>query len=267
MTTGKVNLKNIGVVLVEPMYAGNLGACARAMANMGIEELILVRPSNVFTKETAWMATSAYDIIDRAKIYEDLRPALASFHITIGTTRRFGRYRKPDMTPQKMAEVLGPLTQSNRLAVVFGSEDKGLSNADLTLCQHTVTIPTSDRHGSLNLAQAVLLICYEFFLLSDTHDIEETRELASIESSERLFDLIDFTIKRIGLFTNRNPDRMIANLRKIFVRAALDDRDVRTLIRIFKDFNNLINRLALGRLSSDEIDRLVGSGGLKDRNR
>ena len=252
---------------MDPIYAGNLGACARAMANMGIEELILVRPSNVFTKETAWMATSAYDIIDRAKIYDDLRSALANFNITVGTTRRFGRYRKPDMTPRRMAETLGPMTQNNRLAIVFGSEDKGLSNADLSLCQYVVTIPTSERHGSLNLAQAVLVVCYELFLASGEHDFGETRRLASVESMEKFFDILRLTLERIGSFTKRNPDRMMASLRKVFVRSALDDHDVRMLIGIFKDFNNLVNRLTLGRVEPDEIDRLVRSGGLEDRDR
>lgn len=267
MGESRVNLANVAIVLVEPIYGGNVGSCARAMANMGIEELILVRPGDIFTKETAWFATSAYPIIDKAKIYDKLSDAVANFQITVGTTRRFGRFRKPDMTPKAMAEILGPLTQKNKMALIFGSEDKGLSTEDLMLCQHIVTIPTSDKHPSLNLAQAVLILCYELFLASLPKETIEQRKLASSESLERFFELLYLTVERIGMFTKRKPTSMMYLLRKIFVRAALDERDVKMLIGIFKNFNDLINRLALGRVSTDELDKLVRSGGLKDRSK
>jgi len=267
MAETKVNLANIAVILVEPIYGGNVGACARAMANMGLNELILVRPGDVFTKEAAWMATSAYQLVDRAKIYERLQDAVSNSQITVGTTRRFGRFRKPDMTPRKMAEILGPLTQNNRMALIFGSEDKGLSTEDLMLCQHIVSIPSSEKYPSLNLAQSVMVLCYELFLEAALQDTSDARKLASSESLEKFFELLAFLLERIGTFTKRSPKSMMYLLRKIFMRAALDERDVRILIGIFKDFNHLVNRLALGRVAADEIDQLVRSGGLEDRNR
>lgn len=267
MAEPKINLSNVAIVLVEPIYGGNVGSCARAMANMGIDALILVRPGDVFTKEAAWMATSAYPIIDKAKIYKNLSEAIANFQVTVGTTRRFGRFRKPDMTPKAMADILGPLTQNNRMALIFGSEDKGLSTEDLTLCQHIVSIPTSEKHPSLNLAQSVLLLCYELFLASIPEEAGETKKLASNESLEKFFELLYITVERISMFTKRKPASMMYILRKIFVRAALDERDVKMLIGIFKNFNDLINRLALGRVEPDELDKLVRSGRLKDRNR
>ncbi len=161
-------LEKIAIVLVEPREPGNIGAAARAMANMGLSRLVLVRPPEHRVPEAFRMALAARPILESAEVVDDLGQALAGFGLVAGTTRRPGAGRRGRVTPRQFAAELPVVAAANDVAILFGREESGLTNDQLQYCQRLVTIPSSDGFGSLNLAQAVLTIAYEIFLVAAT---------------------------------------------------------------------------------------------------
>ncbi|GHF48648.1 tRNA/rRNA methyltransferase [Deinococcus metalli] len=150
---------NLAVVLVSPKTPGNIGAAARAMLNMGAGDLRLVAPRcNPLDPQAIAMAVHAEDLLRSARVYATLREALADRDLSVGTSARV----RADLPPGRHPATLRPLVRAAAApALVFGPEETGLINSDLEQCQVTVRIPTGD-YASLNLAQAVLLVCYEF---------------------------------------------------------------------------------------------------------
>ena len=152
--TKRVKLDNIRIVLQKPRYPENIGSVARAMQNMGLNRLTVVAPMDFDLQRILRLAThSAADIVKKALISDNLADALAACHFVVGTTARMGRQRQMLQTPEKLAGQLVSISQNNRVAVVFGPEDKGLSNEELRHCHALVNIPTAE-FSSINLAQA-----------------------------------------------------------------------------------------------------------------
>ena len=236
-------LDRVGVILVEPLYGGNIGSVARAMKNMGIMQLTMVKPRQFPTDECRWMARDAQDVLDEARVCGSLAEAAAPYTITVAASRRIGRFRRPDFAPRQMARVLVPLLQDNGVALVFGREDDGLTRQEVAMCQYVVSIPTSELMRSLNLAQAVLLCCYELFLATFESPDVQVRRLARVENLERLYDHMEDALTRIGYMVSDNPDHVMTSLRRIFSRAALDERDVRILRGVFRGIDNYMNVL------------------------
>ena len=133
------------------------------MRNMGLRHLSVVDPENFDLSRAFKLATHvAADIIERCRKHDDLKEALASCQYVVGTTARLGKHRQVIQTPERLAGQLIPISQENRVAILFGPEDKGLSNEDTRLCHVLVNIPTAD-FSSLNLAQAVMVVSYALF--------------------------------------------------------------------------------------------------------
>ena len=161
-----INPANIAIVLVQPNISENIGAAARAMCNMGLRRLILVNPPRCDLTRVCKMAThAALDVVEEMEVYAGLPEALREFSYVVGTTARLGGERQVVGSPARLAEMLVPISAENRIAILFGPEDRGLTNEDLRLCHTLATIPTAD-FSSLNLAQAVMVICYELFRCS-----------------------------------------------------------------------------------------------------
>ncbi|WP_268238803.1 RNA methyltransferase [Deinococcus aquiradiocola] len=172
------------MVLVSPKTPGNMGATARAMLNMGASDLRLVAPRGDHLDSGAVaMAVHAEAVLRGARLYDTLAEALADRDLCIGTTAR----NRADLPDPVHPATLRPLVrQAHAPALVFGPEESGLSNEDLELCQASVRIPTSD-YASLNLAQAVLLVCYEFLQGQDVTEAAPTRKLATREEMDGLY--------------------------------------------------------------------------------
>jgi len=151
-------------VLFRPKFSENVGSTARAMANMGCRELIVVSPQDFDEGRARALATAkGQDILDRMTVTDDLSAALAPFETVYGTTARTGGWRKGLLTPETAALRAAPLLrEGSRAAILFGPEDKGLTNDETKICGRLVCIPTAVEASSLNLAQAVLIILYEF---------------------------------------------------------------------------------------------------------
>lgn len=202
----------------------------RAMKNMGFSQLRIVKGCDRFEPEALKFAVAARDLLETAVVFPDLASAMADCTLTVGTTRRHGKYRQEIFSPPQVAALLrGQVAPDCRAAFVFGREDSGLTTEELSLCRWHATIPTSDQYGSLNLAQSVLLFCYELGKANESAGGGRPLELAKSEEMETLFAHFNNTLGKIGFLNEQNPAHMMRSLRRIFFRANLDSREVTVL--------------------------------------
>ncbi|WP_236685506.1 RNA methyltransferase [Geobacter pickeringii] len=219
--------EQISVVLVEPQSPGNVGMVCRAMKNMGLRELRIVKGCCLDHPEALKFAVSAKDLLEGARVFSTLQEALADTELSVATTRRHGKYRQEIFSPTEIVAKIAANLSANRAAFVFGREDNGLSTDELSLCRWHATIPTSNEYGSLNLAQAVLIFCYELFKeLGESLPEGEERGLAGSSELESLFGQMEHTLMRIGFLNPQNPAHIMRSMRRIFSRAELDGREV-----------------------------------------
>jgi len=231
----KINNKNTCIVLVEPQGPLNIGSVARAMANFGFDRLRLVNPkANHLGDEARRMAVKAAPILDQAIVYDDLPAALADCQLALGTTRRFGKYREDFLHPNEIGKFIAPWTEQGDAALVFGREDKGLLTGELDLCQRFITIPTSEKLPSMNLAQSVGICLYELSAPNYPEDGRyERKNLAEGKTLESMYDHMRRTLLDIEYLDPQNPEHILHAYRRIFGRALLNDREVRVLRGLF----------------------------------
>jgi tRNA/rRNA methyltransferase len=227
-----VSLTNLRIVLVRPRHSGNIGAVARAMRNMGINDLALVSPSQLCRNAADTMAVHAREVLDMMQVHSSLRAAVAECGLVVGTTCRPGLYRDGALTPRALAPHILAAAEANRVALVFGPEDSGLTNEDLRFCHRLATIPTDSAYSSLNVAQAVLLCCYELFIVAQAEEevSSPSRPLAMAERQELMYEKLKRALLKVGFLHGDNPDHIMFALRRILGRAGLEDRDVRILL-------------------------------------
>ena len=222
----RINLDNISIVLHQPRYPENIGAAARVILNMGIGRLVVVNPANFCLAKALKLAThAASDVVEQIEFYKDLKEALSSYNYVVGTTARLGGQRQVINTPSKMAEGLVSISRKNSIAILFGPEDRGLSNEDIRQCHTLVNIPTA-KFSSLNLAQAVMIICYEIFIAGRKESNEFTPRLASRHELEGMYDQLKDILIRINYINPENPDYWMNKIRYFFTRLQLRAREV-----------------------------------------
>jgi tRNA/rRNA methyltransferase len=227
--TRRVELKNMAVVLHRPRYPENIGAAARAMRNMGIERLVAVSPEDLDLPRVLKMAThTSAPLVERMEVFDDLRTALAPFQYVVGTTARLGGERPVIDSPGELARSLISISQKNRVALLFGPEDRGLTNADLRFCHRVVNIPTAD-FASLNLAQAVMVLCYEIFTAGRGEPEKFTPRLATRRELDEMYDQLRDVLARIHFINPENPDFWMSNVRRFFSRLQLRAREARMI--------------------------------------
>ncbi len=226
-------LGNIRVVLVEAKFSGNVGMAARAIANNALGGLHLVNPRAELNKEAYTRALSGGHVLDTAMIHDNLHDALADCGLVIGTTRRRGSLRKNVLSPFQAADMVREVVTLNEVAVVFGSEESGLSNDDLALCHWIVSLTTGSDFESFNLAHSVAIIGY---LLNQAvaGPPRGQRKLASTKNLELMFEDISEYLCDIGFIHEKDPRRMMMAIRKILHRSGLAERDVRIIRGILR---------------------------------
>jgi tRNA/rRNA methyltransferase len=218
------------IVLVEPQSPGNIGMACRAMKNMGITRLRLVKGCDRFHPESLKFAVAARDLLESAEVFPDLASALADCTLTVGTTRRHGKYRQEILSPPEVAiRFREHATADCTAALVFGREDNGLTTEELSMCRWHATIPTAKEYGSLNLSQSVLLFCYELGKAAESAGGGRPLDLASSGELETMFTHLQTTLEKIGFLNEQNPDHIMRTLRRVFFRAELDSREVTVL--------------------------------------
>ena len=222
----RINLDNIAIILHQPRYSENIGAAARAVRNMGIGHLVVVDPQNYEIDRVLKLATHvASDVVAQIKIYENLKEALSYYSYVVGTTARLGGQRQVVSTPSKVAENLVAISRENRVAILFGPEDRGLKNEDIRYCHTLVSIPTAE-FSSLNLAQSVMIMCYEIFIVGSENNIRFIPRLANQHELEGMYDQLKDILVRINYINPENPDYWLDKLRHFFNRMQLRAKEV-----------------------------------------
>jgi tRNA/rRNA methyltransferase len=234
---GRMNLDSISILLVRPKFHENIGSVARAMKNMGLSRLVLVNGCSPLHPHAYKLASGAEDILERAEEFSTLREAISEMGCVVGTTSRGGKERRPFLTPGTLAKRLMPLSLKNSIGLVFGSEKEGLTNEELSLCNLYVRIPSMESFASLNLAQAVMVLCYELFQASSEIP-KQPIQLAQAEQLERMLEHMEKTLIQIGFLDSNHPKRIIRVLRKLFGRSQMDEREVQILQGIWSQMDH-----------------------------
>ena len=230
-----MGLSNIRIVLVNPLYGGNVGSICRSMANMGLSDLALVAPRPLNLDEARWMACHATEVLDNRTEFETLPAAVADCNLVLGTSVRKGLYRQHARTPREWTPRILEGTANGRVAVVFGREDSGLSNDELAVCNLVIRIPSTEEYSSLNVAQAVMICCYEIYAASEQYQPpREKSPEASTDLKERMFALWRETLLAIGFMKPEKADHMMLGLRRVFGRGAWTTDDVRILMGVMR---------------------------------
>lgn len=234
---------NISIVLNRPRFPENIGAAARAAKNMGIGQLILVQPQHCDLTRILTLATHvAADLVADMEVHDDLADALGPFNFIVGTTARTGSNRRSLGDPRRVAQELVSISQQNRVALLFGPEDRGLTNDYLKYCQRLVTIPTAD-FSSLNLAQAVMVLSYEVFRAGLERAPAFVPRLANSFELEGMYQQLSEILTRIQFLNPENPDYWMNNLRQYLIRRQLQARDVKVLRGICRQIDWYCNQL------------------------
>lgn len=218
------------IVLVETSHPGNIGAAARAMKNMGLAELHLVRPRLYPHVEATSRASGAADVLEAAVVHERLETAVADCGLVVGTSSRQRHLPWDLVEPRECATRLVAAAQSRPAALIFGSERVGLTNEELMQCNLLVTIPTSAVYSSLNVAMAVQVLAYEIWMATRpgaTLPREPDVPLASAAEMTRLYSHIEAVLEEIE-FRDRTGFLM-ARIRRLFNRAQVDQNEMNIL--------------------------------------
>ena len=224
-----INLKNVCIVLSRPRYPENIGAAARAMRNMGFEQLVVVDPQNCDLSRVLKMAThAASDVVEQMRVFENLRTALEPFNYVVGTTARLGGQRQSVGTANRLAQKLVPISEKNRVALLFGPEDRGLTNEDIRLCHELVNIPTAE-FSSLNLAQAVMILCYELRRYNQPKAGTFMPRLANRHELDGMYAQLQDILVRISYIQPDNPEYFMNNIRHFGTRMKLRAKEVSIL--------------------------------------
>ncbi|MCE5249850.1 RNA methyltransferase [bacterium] len=224
------NFDNIHIVLVEPKVPGNVGAAARAMKNMGLSRLVLVNPWFRDHPQARYMAHNSEDILDSAEVFSSLGEAVGSSVLVVGTTQR-RRHGVPFMNPRQAAAEILESAGSGPVSILFGREDCGLLNDELSCCQIISTIPSSEAQPSLNLAQAVMVYACEIFTARYPGG-GSPQDFAPAEEIAALYDHLRTSLTTLGLKQWNDGDNYMKSLRRVFSRTRLERRDVATVHKL-----------------------------------
>ena len=222
----------IRIVLVGTSHPGNIGAAARAMKNMGLSALYLVRPKDFPAPRATWRAANASDLLDNAKVVDSIDDAIEGCSLVIGTSARDRRIPWPILDPRECGEKVYSEAKIHEVAILFGREDRGLSNDELQKCTFHVNIPTNREYSSLNLAMAVQILCYEIKVAScDNNNIsvEWDQPFASSEQLESFYDHLFSVLVELEFYDPENPKQLTTRLTRLFSRVRLDKMEISIL--------------------------------------
>lgn len=225
-----LDMDNVAIVLVQPKRAENVGSAARSAANMGINRLILVRREMPDVEIMAKVATHhARHLIDQLCLFSTLAEALAPFNWVVGTSARQGRQRQSLVSPRKMVPDLLAKLKNNEVALVFGPEDRGLTNDDLKFCNVVTTIPTAD-FSSLNLGQAVAILSSEVYsgaLDASRGDSVKHAKMAESHELEVMYNFVEQALRKMGHLKEADYSYWMHNIRHFLSRIGLKGREAK----------------------------------------
>lgn len=215
-------LQCVRIVLIHTTHPGNIGATARAMANMGLEQLVLVCPKRFPDPEASFRAKGGLDILERVTLVETLGEAIDDCKVVVGTSARTRRVSSPVFNARKGAETLvsGIAEGLAPVAILFGREDRGLTNSELKRCQWQLSISSSDDYSSLNLAMAVQLVGYELLMAAQqgSADAGDNTEWPDQESLEHMHQHLQQVLDGLDFYDLKHPGQVPLRMRKLFAR-------------------------------------------------
>jgi len=241
--------QNISFILVGSTHPGNIGAAARAMKNMGIHQMGLVSPKEFPHEKAFFRAKAATDVLEKAVIYKSLKEAISETKLVIGTSARNRKVPWPIVSPSEAAEEIVSFSKTSeaKTAVVFGREDRGLTNEELGLCNLHVHIPSSDEYPSLNLSQAIQIIAYEIRLKALSHEGKLTKQewdvpLAENAEIEKLIEHFDELMQEVEFYKTDNPRQLLRRVRRFFKRSKLDHIEANVFRGVFAAIQKKLKR-------------------------
>ena len=229
-------MENIRVVLVETSHPGNIGAVARAMKNMCLTQLVLVNPRSFPSEEAIARASGADDLLEAAHVCQTLDEAVADCQLVIGASARLRTVSWPVLNPRESALKVKQGAASAPVAVVFGREASGLTNAELERCNYLLHIPANKDYSSLNLAMAVQVFAYELMMLSSSNDdaaSSEEHQPVTASEMQGLFSHLEQMLGDIGFADPRKSDKLMRRLKRLLYRADPDADELKILRGIF----------------------------------
>lgn len=240
-------LENIRIVLVNTSHPGNIGGAARAMKNMGLSQLYLVAPKDFPAEKAVWRAAGALDVLDSAIVVDTLDEAIADCSLVVGTSARERRIPWPLLNPRECGEKVCKEATEHKVALVFGREDRGLTNEELHKCNYHVHIPACEEYSSLNLGAAVQVIAYEvrmaFLGLDKGASLsfdEWDMPPANAEALERYYEHLQETLEALGFLEPDNPRQTMTRLRRLYGRTRLDKMELSILRGVLTATQNYI---------------------------
>lgn len=238
---------NIRIVLVNTTHPGNIGGTARAMKNMGLKNLYLVEPKEFPSDKAVWRSAGATDVLDNAVVVETLDEAIAGCGLVVGTSARERRIPWPLLDPRECGESVWQEASQHQVAVVFGREDRGLTNEELHKCNYHVHIPANPEYSSLNLATAVQVVCYEirmaYLLAAEGKTLTQHQwdmPPATAESLGAYYAHLEETLVSLGFLDPENPKQTMTRLRRLYNRVRLDQMELNILRGVLTSMQNYI---------------------------
>ena len=246
--------RDVRMVLVNPSHPGNIGGAARAMKTMAVKQLVLVSPREYPDPRAVWRAAGARDLLETASVVDTLDEAIADCDLVVGTSARGRRIPWPVVDARQCAEQIYAEPSPSKVAILFGREDRGLNNDELHRCHLHVHVPTSEEYGSLNLAMAVQIICYELRMRSLQSDLSEGNNsnpsamqdwdepFANAADVERLHEHLAEALAQIGFYNPAEPKQLLTRLRRLFARVRLDKMEINILRGILTTVQEKISK-------------------------
>jgi tRNA/rRNA methyltransferase len=219
-------LNNIEIILTGSKYPGNIGSAARAMRNMGLGRLRLAGPQCSIDEEAIRMARPGNPVLASARTYRSVKSALRGIRMVVGTTGKRGGNREQTLSARACVPLILAHAARQKVGILFGPEDTGLVDQDLLSCQILLRIPTHAQAHSINLAQAVMIVCYELFLGQLPHEPSRVPVRAPVEQVEAMYGQLESSLRTIGFLHDDNARHMMFHLRRLLGRSGLERSDV-----------------------------------------
>lgn len=254
------HLSHVRIVMVNTTLPANIGSALRAMKTMGLSKLVLVAPKTYPHPDIDALAAGATDLIEQIEIVETLADAIKDCHLVFGTSARSRTITWPllDARPAAEKSISAVVNDQQDVAVVFGREDRGLTNEELAMANYHVTIPVNTDYGVLNVAQAIQVICYEMRMatlaavesgkdetatmpVTDTESMQWDEPLVTHEQMEQFYPHIEKMLAEIEFLDPKNPRLLPLRLRRLFGRIQLDRMEYHLLRGIFSRVQALNN--------------------------
>ncbi len=234
--------KNLHIVLVRPQYPVNIGLIVRTMKNFDINNLRLVKPQcNIFSEMSLRLSHKSRDILSDSIIFNDLKSALSDINIVFSATARKRNITIPFILPEKVPALLSGFSRDDKIAILFGNEETGMTNNELNFSNYCVRIPTSKAHPALNIAQSVSIILYEIFKSGIKYQDKKSCS-ADISELESLFDHMEITYSKLDFFKEKDHTRMMNIIKGIYRKALLSSSDVQILRGILSKTDYILKK-------------------------